>query len=63
MNLVEHTNYPSEVSLLKRENRLLWALLALQFAILIYGGYRNEQVKAHIKPQAVYDACNKGMNK
>jgi len=47
--------------MLKRENRLLWAILVLQFVFLIMGEYRNEQVKAHVTPQSVTAACNKAI--
>ena len=47
--------------MLKRENRLLCAILVLQFALLIYSDYRNDQVKAHVTPQSVTAACNKAI--
>ena len=61
MNRVTTQQFPSEATLLKRENRLLWAIVLFQCLFLYYMDQRNEQVKAHTTPQSVMAACTKAI--
>lgn len=60
MKFVETTQYQSETLSLRREVVLLRILVGVLLAFFVY---RDIQIKSRLTPQAVYEACNKGIIK
>ena len=61
MNRVNAEVRISETTILKRENRLLWAMVAALFIYSLYMCDKVERIKAQVNPQAVYEACTRSM--
>ena len=61
MNRVTAESRISETSLLRRENGLLWVLVAVLLSFLMYSESRIERIKAQVNPQAVMDACTRSI--
>jgi hypothetical protein len=61
MNRVNAELRISETSLLRRENGLLWVLVAVLLSFLMYSESRVERIKAQVNPQAVMDACTRSI--
>lgn len=59
MNRVNAEVRTSETMIIKRENRLLWAMV---IGLFLYSLYMNDLVNrtlSHTTPQSVYEACDK----
>lgn len=60
--MINHAIEPrtSELISLRKENKALWIICIVQVICLGILAYQSQQLRIHLNPQAVFEACNKG---